>query len=333
MDDTKQTQANAEETELSLQQQFYNFSHSQSHQAEHLYILFNSANHPHLPQQYYSLETEQHYIGLLQELLEGYNEQSIPVMPYLVKINRETIRENPFINWLFSSPETLNSFFALTSHADLEHLAAHWNSISLVYNCQQQVVIMRLFDSRISQAFFSKISKSELQQLIGPCQSLWFPNESGLETVFNNSTPINQSHTAPWFHLSEQHEIWLAGDDDNALLYNLTLYLWENHPEPLAQYSPEIIESLIAQSLKKALKLGFTKPDTIYFCASLFFYYSPILYQNHLIQTLWSQSASEQEHLQSLREKITEQQWQQMVQPASMDDWMNIPEYSILVAD
>ncbi len=332
MDDKNSAILNAHNTQQELlQEQFRHFIQNQT--AEHFYILFNSANHPQLPQQYYKLDPEQQYIGLLQELLEGYNEQSIPVMPYLVKIKNKTIEENPFIDWLFSTPETQSSFFALTSHADLKTLAAHWDSIALVYNCQQQIVILRLFDGRISEPFLSKITLGEQQQLLGPCQSLWFPNESGRAIIINNSATNNQPQTAPWFHLSQQHESWLAGNKDNALLYNLILYLWENHSDTLAQYSPEIIESLIAQSLKKALRLGFTEPDAIYFCTSLFFYYSPILYQSHLIQTLWSQPASEQQHLQNLREKITPQQWQQITQPASMDDWMNIPEYSILIAD
>lgn len=332
MDDEKQAQAHIKETELSLQQQFYTFAHSQAKTTKYLYLLFNSANHPQLPQQYYTLETGQQYIGLLQELLEGYNEQSIPVMPYLVKINHESIEENPFIDWLFSIPDAQSNFFFLSSDFNLETVAAHWDSIALTYNSQQQTVILRLFDARISQQFLSKISQSEQQQLMGPCQSLWFPNESGQATLINNSAPINQPQKAPWFHLSQQHEIWLAGNEENPLLYNLTLYLWENHSDTLAQYSPEIIESLIAQSLKKSLGLGFTNTDAIYFCASLFFYFSPILYQNHLIQTLWSQPASEQQHLKNLREKIAAQQWQKIAHPASMDDWMNLPEYSILTA-
>ncbi|MCK5649439.1 MAG: DUF4123 domain-containing protein, partial [Gammaproteobacteria bacterium] len=288
MDDKKQAHTYAQEMEMEhnsisfiLKQQFHHFAHSQT--TEHLYLLFNSASHQQLPQQYYALEAEQHYIGLLQDLLDGYNEQSIPVMPYLVEINRNTLEQNPFIDWLLSTPETRGSFFALTSRFDLSTIAAHWDSIALVHSSRQQTVILRLFDGRISQQFLSQISKYEQQQLLGPCQSLWFPNESGEAILMQNASAIKNPQTAPWFHLSQHHEILLAGDENKTLNYNLTLYLWENHADALSQYSAELIDQLIELGLKKARALGYTSAENIYFCVALFFYYSPIFYQHNLI--------------------------------------------------
>lgn len=334
MDDEKQApvqELDHNSISFILKQQFHHFVHSQT--TEHLYLLFNSASHQQLPQQYYALEPEQHYIGLLQGLLDGYNEQSIPVMPYLVEINRDTIAENPFVDWLFSTAETRKSFFALTSSFDLGTIGAHWDSIALVHSSRQQTVILRLFDARISQQFLSKVTPGEQQQLMGPCKSFWYTDAANRSVLINNPAADNLPQAAPWFHLSQQHESWLSENEENPLLYNLTLYLWENHSNALARHSADVIEILIAQSLKKALGLGFTEPEGIYFCASLFFYYSPVLYQSHLIQSLCSQTASEQQHLQNLRDKVTAAQWQQIAQPASMGDWMNLPKYRISIAD
>ncbi len=331
MDDKTSPQNSALDTAVILMQEFQDFTRSQT--VEHLFILFNSANHPQLPQQYYALDTEQQYTGLLQELLEGYNEQSIPIMPYLVKINKNTIGDNPFIQWLLSTEETRDSFFVLSSHFDLATVAAHWDSLAVAYNSEQQMIILRLFDARISQLFFSKVTQAERQQLMGPCQNFWFPNSVEQAAIISNSAPRHLAQTGPWFHLTQQHEIWLAENEESPLLYNLSLYLWENHSEVLAQYSLEIIETLIAQSLKKTIDLGFSEPEGIYFCASLFFYYSPIFYENQLIQSLWSQGTSEQQHLQNLREKVTEEQWLNIAQPASMDDWMSLPKYHLSITN
>lgn len=305
-------------------QQFYQFVQSQ--QSEHLFILFNSANHPQLPQQYYALEPQQQYIGLLQNLLEGYNEQSIPVMPYLTEVKRHTVEQNPFIHWLFSNPGTRSSFFAVSSNFDLSTVASHWNSIAQAHNSRQQIVILRLFDGRISKKFLAQISPSEREQLMGPCHCLWFPNESGDASMVNNCSCKAVEKTAPWFHLSAQHEALLAGGSNNSLRYNLSLYLWENHTETLSQHSPEITEQLIDLGLKKALTLGFTLPSSICQCVALFFDCSPIFYRQKEIRKLWTQPASEHEQLLLLSERITLQQWQQIARQAKMDDWMDIPD-------
>ncbi len=246
-------------------------------------------------------------------------------------INRDTLEQNPFIDWLFSTPETRDSFFALSSAYDLNTVAAHWDSIALVHNSQQQSVILRLFDGRISKEFLPKINPSEQEQLMGPCKSLWFANEAEAPTVINNtsSTGVSQFQSAPWFHLTAHHESLLSGDDQQKLSYNLTLYLWENHAELLASYADEPLKQHISQGLNKAQTLGFTQSANIFPCVALFFYYSPVFYRHKAIQTLWSQAASEQEHLQALSEKVSPQQWQEIAQAATMADWQDMPEASL----
>jgi hypothetical protein len=317
---------------IQLFQQF-----AQNLTANYLYILFNSANHPQLPQQYYALDTEQQYVGLMQALLEGYNEQSIPVMPYLVQINPETIAENSFIDWLFSSPDTRNSFFALSSDVSLEDLAGHWDSIALAYNSHQQSVILRLFDGRISKAFLPQISQADRQALMGPCRTLWFPNtveQAEVQQIHNTSDWIQPTHS-PWFHLSEQHEQLLAGEDDSSLTYNLTLYLWDKHPQSLSQYPLESIDQLIALGIKKAQALGFRLTSSICQCVALFFDYSPSFYRHEAVAGLWlrdglkeglNKGLSEHEQLLMLGEKITAPQWQQIAQHKQMDDWLDMPD-------
>ena len=158
----------------------------------------------------------------------------------MLSILTSQIEQNPFIDWLLSTPETRDSFFALSSDFDLETVAAHWDSIALVNNSQQQSVILRLFDGRISKEFLPKISQSDQQQLMGPCKTLWFPNESEAPTVITNTSVIGNSQIqpAPWFHLTAHHESLLSGDDQQKLRYNLTLYLWENHAELLDKRRP-----------------------------------------------------------------------------------------------
>ncbi len=224
----------------------------------------------------------------------------------------------------------MRSFFALSSDFDLTTVAAHWDSISLAYNRGQQAIILRLFDGRISKPFLEKIKQSEQQQLMGPCRNLWFPDPTDQATLVNNSKPVNHSLIAPWFHLSKQHEIWLAGDDDNATLrYNVSLYLWENHGTTLSQYSLSTVEQIIDLGLKKAQSLGFTLTSTICQCFSLFLDFSPIFYRYKEIQSLWTQPASEQDQLILLSEKITLSQWQHIAQQAVIDDWQDIPENPI----
>ncbi len=329
MDENKD--AHAQETEQNstylLQQQFQLFAQSQT--SEHLYILFNSANHPQLPQQYYALNPEQQYTGLLLEILEGYNEQSILIMPYLVKINKDAIEDNPFILWLFSTVETRESFFALSSDFDLNTVAAHWDSIALAYSSQQQTVILRLFDGRIGKQFFPKLSQSEQDSLMGPSHTLWIPDETDGPLLIKNTTVSSQTQSAPWFHLTQQHEAWLASNDTSSLRYNVSLYLWENHEQTLSQYSEETIEQITNLGLNKVQSLGFTLTTTICQCFSLMLEFSPVFYRHKAIQNLWEQPASEQEQLARLSEKITPQQWQQIAQQSVMDDWLDIPESPI----
>ncbi|WP_198263083.1 DUF4123 domain-containing protein [sulfur-oxidizing endosymbiont of Gigantopelta aegis] len=322
---------------------------AQNLMAKNLYILFNSANHPELPQQYYSLDPEQQYTGLLQEILEGYNEQSIPVMPYLVQITPENIADNQFIHWLFSTPEAQSSFFVLSSDFNLEEVAGHWDSIALAYNSHQQSVILRLFDGRIGQQFFPQISQADKQALMGPCRTLWFPNATENEEALQidntadwlqsqNQSQQQAQQQAPWFHLTEQHEQLLAGEEDSSLTYNLTLYLWDKHPQSLSQYPLESIDPLIALGLKKAQALGFRLTSSICQCVALFFDYSPSFYRHEAISALWlkegaknidSDSSDEHTQLLMLSEKITDLQWQQIAQHKDMDDWLDMPEKPI----
>jgi len=311
----------------SPQAQLYQFAQEQL--TKHIYILFNSANHPQLPQQYYALEPEQQYIALLQDLLDGYNEQSIPIMPYLVEIKRDTIAENPFIHWLFSNPDNFNSFFALSSDYDLATVAAHWNNLSLVYNSRQQIVILRLFDARISKIFLPQLARPEQEQLLGPCHCLWFADDPEAATVINNTNCHCYQYPAPWFHLSAHHETELLGNNNRTLRYNLSLYLWENHTQSLSRYSHEMAEQLIDLGLDKAQKLGFTLTSTICQCVALLFEYSPVFYRHQVIQNIWQQAASEYQQILALSEKITPLQWQHITQTAHMDDWQDMPESPI----
>lgn len=189
-----------------LHQQFYQFAYSQT--AEHFYILFNSANHPQLPQHYYALEPEQQYTGLLLDLLEGYNDQSIPVMPYLVEINRDTLEQNPFIDWLFSTPETRDSFFALSSDFDLNTVVAQQLNNLTLYLWENH-------EQTLSQ-YSHEITEQIIDQGLKKAQALGFTLTSSIcqcVSLFLDYSPVFYRHKdiqSLWAQPASEYEQLLA---------------------------------------------------------------------------------------------------------------------------
>lgn len=143
--------------------------------------------------------------------------------------------------WLLPSPSP--EFIAahpqlggvyVVSDALVDVVMLHWQSLIEVA-FEGEVMWLRYADNRVFPKILGTMSQQELNEVLGPCSSLWANDSAWQRTPETEFTP----RQAPWFRIQPHHLAPLY--DENRHAYILSRQFWQrmegmmaHHPNPEA---------------------------------------------------------------------------------------------------
>ncbi|WP_447826096.1 DUF4123 domain-containing protein [Aeromonas salmonicida] len=138
--------------------------------------------------------------------------------------------------WLLPSPSSefiaahpqLGGFYVISS-ASVDVAQQHWQSlIEVVF--EGEVMWLRYADNRFFPKMLGTMSQQELDDVLGPCTSLWANDSAWLRTPEVEFTP----RQAPWFRIQPHHLAPLYDESRHA--YILSRHFWQRMEEMMARH-------------------------------------------------------------------------------------------------
>jgi hypothetical protein len=156
--------------------------------------------------------------------------------------------------WLLPSPSSefiaahpqLGGFYVISS-ASVDVAQQHWQSLIEVA-FEGEVMWLRYADNRVFPKMLGTMSQQELDEILGPCTSLWANDSAWLRTPEVEFTP----RQAPWFRIQPHHLAPLYDESRHA--YILSRHFWQRMEEMMARHSNP--EAAIATVLHHANQSG-----------------------------------------------------------------------------
>ncbi|MGE6180740.1 DUF4123 domain-containing protein [Aeromonas salmonicida] len=156
--------------------------------------------------------------------------------------------------WLLPSPSSefiaahpqLGGFYVISS-ASVDVAQQHWQSLIEVA-CEGEVMWLRYADNRVFPKMLGTMSQQELDEVLGPCTSLWANDSAWLRTPEVEFTP----RQAPWFRIQPHHLAPLYDESRHA--YILSRHFWQRMEEMMARHPNP--EAAIATVLHHANQSG-----------------------------------------------------------------------------
>lgn len=135
----------------------------------------------------------------------------------------------------------------VTSDAAIDVVQQHWQSLIEVA-CEGEVMWLRYADNRVFPKILATMSQQELDDVLGPCSSLWATDSVWQRTPDNEFTP----RQAPWFRIQPHHLAPLY--DENRHAYILSRHFWQRMEDMMARHPNP--EAAITTVLKQANQAG-----------------------------------------------------------------------------
>ncbi|MBS2784321.1 DUF4123 domain-containing protein [Aeromonas salmonicida] len=156
--------------------------------------------------------------------------------------------------WLLPSPSSefiaahpqLGGFYVISS-ASVDVAQQHWQSLIEVA-FEGEVMWLRYADNRVFPKMLGTMSQQELDEVLGPCTSLWANDSAWLRTPEVEFTP----RQAPWFRIQPHHLAPLYDESRHA--YILSRHFWQRMEEMMARHPNP--EAAIATVLHHANQSG-----------------------------------------------------------------------------
>ncbi|MDM5068508.1 DUF4123 domain-containing protein [Aeromonas salmonicida] len=138
--------------------------------------------------------------------------------------------------WLLPSPSSefiaahpqLGGFYVISS-ASVDVAQQHWQSLIEVA-FEGEVMWLRYADNRVFPKMLGTMSQQELDDVLGPCTSLWANDSAWLRTPEVEFTP----RQAPWFRIQPHHLAPLYDESRHA--YILSRHFWQRMEEMMARH-------------------------------------------------------------------------------------------------
>ncbi|MEV3818811.1 DUF4123 domain-containing protein [Aeromonas salmonicida] len=156
--------------------------------------------------------------------------------------------------WLLPSPSSefiaahpqLGGFYVISS-ASVDVAQQHWQSLIEVA-FEGEVMWLRYADNRVFPKMLGTMSQQALDEVLGPCTSLWANDSAWLRTPEVEFTP----RQAPWFRIQPHHLAPLYDESRHA--YILSRHFWQRMEEMMARHPNP--EAAIATVLHHANQSG-----------------------------------------------------------------------------
>lgn len=156
--------------------------------------------------------------------------------------------------WILPSPSSefiaahpqLGGFYVISS-ASVDVAQQHWQSLIEVA-FEGEVMWLRYADNRVFPKMLGTMSQQELDEVLGPCTSLWANDSAWLRTPEVEFTP----RQAPWFRIQPHHLAQLYDESRHA--YILSRHFWQRMEEMMARHPNP--EAAIATVLHHANQSG-----------------------------------------------------------------------------
>lgn len=148
--------------------------------------------------------------------------------------------------WLLPSPSSefiaahpqLGGFYVISS-ASVDVAQQHWQSLIEVA-FEGEVMWLRYADNRVFPKMLGTMSQQELDDVLGPCTSLWANDSAWLRTPEVEFTP----RQAPWFRIQPHHLAPLYDESRHA--YILSRHFWQRMEEMMARHpNPEAAIAIV----------------------------------------------------------------------------------------
>lgn len=156
--------------------------------------------------------------------------------------------------WLLPNPTT--EFIAahqqlggvyIESDTSVEVIQRHWQSLIDVA-FEGEVMWLRYADNRVFPKMLATMSQQELDDVLGPCLSLWANDSAWQRTPDIEFTP----RQAPWFRVQPHHLTPLYDESRHA--YILSRQLWQRMGDMMARHPNP--RATITTILKQANQVG-----------------------------------------------------------------------------
>lgn len=135
----------------------------------------------------------------------------------------------------------------IVSDAAIDALQQHWQSLIEVA-FEGEVMWLRYADNRIFPKMLDTMSQQELDDVLGPCLSLWANDSAWQRTPEAEFTP----RQAPWFRIQPHHLTPLYDEGRHA--YIISRHLWQRMEDMMVRHPNP--ESAITIVLKQANQGG-----------------------------------------------------------------------------
>ncbi|CAD7520858.1 MULTISPECIES: DUF4123 domain-containing protein [Aeromonas] len=135
----------------------------------------------------------------------------------------------------------------VTSDAAIDVVHQHWQSLIEVA-FEGEVMWLRYADNRVFPKMLATMSQQELDDVLGPCSSLWANDSAWQRTPDTELTP----RQAPWFRVQPHHLAPLYDESRHA--YILSRHFWQRMEDMMARHPNP--EAAITTVLKQANQAG-----------------------------------------------------------------------------
>lgn len=152
---------------------------------------------------------------------------------------------NPSSEFIAAHPHLGGVFVA--SDASVDIVQQHWQRLIEV-GFEGEVMWLRYADNRVFPKMLTTMSQQELDDVLGPCSSLWATDSVWQRTPEAEFTP----RQAPWFRIQPHHLIPLYDESRHA--YILSRQLWQRMGEMMTRHPNP--EAAITTALKQANQVG-----------------------------------------------------------------------------
>jgi hypothetical protein len=151
----------------------------------------------------------------------------------------------PSAEFIVAHPQ-LRGFYFLSSEP-VNVVQKHWQSLIEVA-FEGEVMWLRYADNRVFPKMLATMSQQEIDDVLGPCSSLWANDSAWQRTPDTEFTP----RQAPWFRIQPHHLTPLY--DENRHAYILSRHFWQRMEDMMARHPNP--EAAIATVLKQANQGG-----------------------------------------------------------------------------
>ncbi|MBO3274762.1 DUF4123 domain-containing protein [Pseudomonas schmalbachii] len=188
-----------------------------------LLLVIDSLAEPNPIQELFRADLMQDYINLY-----GNSEFAdlADVGPWLIRIGNANAEA---IQALLQEPQRNWGWLASIEHFDMQALEQHWRE-RLVIGSAGQRSLYRFQDNRVIARHLLALTPDERAVLLGPLTSVLGWDGQAWQRIENPHPSLYPAPVpAPWWSLPEPQPV-----AESIQRHNLTLWLWENHAEPLA---------------------------------------------------------------------------------------------------